>query len=207
MSEYFRSPRSSWPSSDEITCLLARRFLASLRPWIERQSRHCAQCFSKTCSLGHWKRRREQEGYGTGKEPDFQVFDVDGTRQAVRQRALPSTPDLPVAKRRLDEVCAPSYTGRKWGETVRTRTTVLQAHKFGSSGQAEQETVVFSSLPFSRCVLLSGSVSPYFFVTLLGFAGTELFNKSRASSICVVGPLPCPPYLRCASRGNKRAKK
>jgi len=56
------------------------------------------------------------------------VFDVDGTRQAARQRALPSTPDLPSAQRRLDEVCAPGYLGRKRGETVRTRTTVLQAH-------------------------------------------------------------------------------
>jgi hypothetical protein len=58
----------------------------------------------------------------------WMVFDVDGTRQAARQRALPSTPDLPPAQRRLDEVCAPGYTGRKRGETVRTRTTVLQAH-------------------------------------------------------------------------------
>ena len=58
----------------------------------------------------------------------WHVFDVDGTRQAARQRALPSTPDLPAAQRRLDEVCAPGYTGRKRGETVRTRTTVLQAH-------------------------------------------------------------------------------
>ena len=56
------------------------------------------------------------------------VFDVDGTRQAARQRALPCTPDLPPAQRRMDEVCAPGYTGRKRGETVRTRTTVLQAH-------------------------------------------------------------------------------
>jgi hypothetical protein len=56
------------------------------------------------------------------------AFDVDGTRQAARQRALPCTPDLPPAHRRLDEVCAPGYLGRKRGETVRTRTTVLQAH-------------------------------------------------------------------------------
>jgi hypothetical protein len=56
------------------------------------------------------------------------VFDVDGTRQAARQRALPSTPNLPPAQRRLNEVCAPGYTGRKRGETVRTRTTMLQAH-------------------------------------------------------------------------------
>ncbi len=63
------------------------------------------------------------------------VFDIDGTREAARQRALPKTPDLPAPQRRLDELCAPGYTGRKRGEVVRTRTTVLQAHTsqwFGS---------------------------------------------------------------------------
>jgi len=56
------------------------------------------------------------------------VFDVDGTRQAARQRALATSPDLPPAQRRMQAVCAPGYTGRKRGEVVRTRTTVLQAH-------------------------------------------------------------------------------
>ncbi len=56
------------------------------------------------------------------------VFDVDGTRQAARQRALATSPDLPTTQRRMEAVCAPGYTGRKRGEVVRTRTTVLQAH-------------------------------------------------------------------------------
>ncbi len=58
------------------------------------------------------------------------VFDIDGTREAARQRALPQTSDLPSAVRRLDEVCAAGYTGRKRGEVVRTRTTVTQAHTY-----------------------------------------------------------------------------
>jgi hypothetical protein len=58
----------------------------------------------------------------------FLVFDVDGTREAVRQRALPMTADRPAPVRRLRPLCAPGYTGRKRGEVVRTRTTVLQAH-------------------------------------------------------------------------------
>ena len=37
----------------------------------------------------------------------YLVFDVDGTRQAARQRALPQTADLPPVQRRLGEVCAP----------------------------------------------------------------------------------------------------
>lgn len=58
------------------------------------------------------------------------VFDVDGTREAARQRALPQTADRPVAQRRLRPLCAPGYTGRKRGEVVRTRTTVMQAHAY-----------------------------------------------------------------------------
>jgi hypothetical protein len=58
------------------------------------------------------------------------VIDLDGTREAARQRALPQTDDLPPAFRRLDEVCAPGYRGRKRGQVVRTRTTVSQAHSF-----------------------------------------------------------------------------
>jgi hypothetical protein len=58
----------------------------------------------------------------------FIVFDVDATRQAARQRALPTAPELPPPRRRFDAVCAPGYTGRKRGEVVRTRTTALQIH-------------------------------------------------------------------------------
>jgi hypothetical protein len=58
------------------------------------------------------------------------VFDLDGTREAARRRALLQTEALPPAFRRLDEVCAPGYTGRKRGQVVRTRTVISQAHSF-----------------------------------------------------------------------------
>src|SRR5438270_13834641 len=61
------------------------------------------------------------------------VFDIDGTREAARQRALPQTEDLPAPFRRLDEVCAPGYTGRKRGQVVRTRTVISQAHTWKSA--------------------------------------------------------------------------
>ena len=60
----------------------------------------------------------------------WMVFDIDGTREAARQRALPQTEELPSAHRRLDEVCAPGYRGRKRGQVVRTRTVISQAHSF-----------------------------------------------------------------------------
>ena len=71
------------------------------------------------------------------------VIDVDGTRQAARQRALPETDALPAPHRRFDAVCAPGYQGRKRGEVVRTRTVVLQAHThqllgtFGGPGNGD----------------------------------------------------------------------
>ncbi len=52
------------------------------------------------------------------------VFDIDGTREAARQRARPQAEELPTSQRRLHKVCAPGYTGRKRGEVVRTRTVV-----------------------------------------------------------------------------------
>ena len=81
--------------------------------------------------------------YGIVRVSDFIVVDVDGTKQAARQRALPELPDLPAAHRRFDRVCAPAYLGRKRGEVARTRTTVLQAHShhwlgsFGGSGNGD----------------------------------------------------------------------
>jgi hypothetical protein len=71
------------------------------------------------------------------------VMDVDGTRQAARQRALPQTDALPTPHRRFDQVCAPGYQGRKRGEVVRTRTVTLQAHTqqflgtFGGPGNGD----------------------------------------------------------------------
>src|SRR3989441_7301032 len=73
----------------------------------------------------------------------YLVFDVDGTREAARQRALPQTADRPAPQRRLRPVCAPGHLGRKRGEVVRTRTTILQAHThqflgtFGNPGNGQ----------------------------------------------------------------------
>ncbi len=71
------------------------------------------------------------------------VVDVDGTRAVARQRALPHLSSLPSPHRRFDLVAAPGYKGRKRGEVVRTRTTIMQAHThqfmgtFGGSGNGD----------------------------------------------------------------------
>src|SRR5438270_1852535 len=76
-------------------------------------------------------------------DQQYVVVDVDGTRQAARQRALPQLPSLPAPHRRFAQVAAPGYKGRKRGEVVRTRTTLLQTHThqfmgtFGGSGNGD----------------------------------------------------------------------
>jgi hypothetical protein len=94
----------------------------------------------------------------------WEVFDIDGTREAARQRALPKTEDLPPAQRRLDEICAAGYTGRKRGEVVRTRTVVSQAHtsqwlgSFGNRGNGEYRKELASALGVIRRYLAANSL-------------------------------------------------
>lgn len=54
------------------------------------------------------------------------LVDIDGTKQAARQRTLPQTQELPAPHRRFEQVCVKGYFGRKRGQVGRTRTTVLQ---------------------------------------------------------------------------------
>jgi hypothetical protein len=100
------------------------RFLAALdQPTVEAlRSLFLEDLVGRTCQTfppgGLWDRLGSH----------WLVVDVDGTKQAARQRALPSLASLPAPHRRFDRVCAPGYLGRKRGEVARTRTTVLQAH-------------------------------------------------------------------------------
>jgi hypothetical protein len=85
-------------------------------------------------------REKQTGSLGDRAGTSWLVIDLDGTREAARQRALPHGEDLPAAFRRLDEVCAPGYRGRKRGQVVRTRPVISQAHSsqwlgsFGNRG-------------------------------------------------------------------------
>jgi hypothetical protein len=87
------------------------------------------------------------------------VFDIDGTREAARQRALPMTADRPAPVRRLRPLCAPGYTGRKRGEVVRSRTTILHAHTyqwlatFGNAGNGEYRVELRRAVAIIGCYL------------------------------------------------------
>ncbi len=82
----------------------------------------------------------------------YLVFDIDGTREAARQRKLPVGAELPGARRRLDALCGPGYMGHRRGEVVRTRTTVLQMHtrqwlgSFGGRGNGDYRGELHSAL-------------------------------------------------------------
>src|SRR5438105_4908042 len=94
------------------------------------------------------------------------VFDIDGTREAARQRALPKTEELPAPQRRLNQVCAPGYTGRKRGQVVRTRTVVSQAHSyqwlgsFGNKGNGLYREELRRALTAIRSYLETHHLSP-----------------------------------------------
>jgi hypothetical protein len=100
------------------------------------------------------------------KGDTWMIFDIDGTREAARQRALPQTDELPPPFRRLDDVCAPGYRGRKRGEVVRTRTTIAQAHSyqwlgsFGNRGNGHYREELRKGLSAIRRYLTASQLEP-----------------------------------------------
>ncbi len=128
----------------------------------------------------------------------YVVFDVDATRQAARQRALPCDPTLPSPRRRLDAVCAPGFTGRKRGEVVRTRTVALQMHTrqwigtYAGRGNGDYQEELASALraitsylrlfaftPEAALVRLDGQYGDAVAITLLIEAGVHLVTRAR----------------------------
>lgn len=126
------------------------------------------------------------------------VFDIDGTRQAARQRALLHTKDRPSAHRRMNSVCAPGYTGRKRGEVVRTRTTILQAHTqqwlgtFGGAGNGDYrgellraigvttQYLTSQQIPLDRAILrLDGQYGDYAIVIDLDKSGLASVMRGK----------------------------
>jgi len=150
------------------------------------------------------------------------VFDVDATRQAARQRALPCAPMLPPAKRRFDAVCAPGYKGRKRGEVVRTRTTALQMHTrkwigtYGGRGNGDYQGELASALcaiaiylkhfalaPEEALVRLDGQYGDAVVITQLIAAGVYLITRGRTYGMLerpqIQRVLTHPPSARVAA--------
>lgn len=76
----------------------------------------------------------------------YYLFDVDGTKQAARQRSLTSKEEYPRGQRRSRKACAKGYGGKKRGEGIRTRSAIAQAHTsewlgtFGNPGNGSPGT-------------------------------------------------------------------
>lgn len=62
------------------------------------------------------------------------VMDVDGTRCAARQRALPQTESLPTSHRCFDHVCAPRLSG------TQARRSCANAHSSASDALCREPT-------------------------------------------------------------------
>ena len=96
----------SWHSLDEIACRHVRRSVAFSPHLIRPQLRPREPSFSKICSLAPREKGASRRTVGpTGAH--FLIFNIDGTREAARQRALPNIQDRPASKRRLRPLCAP----------------------------------------------------------------------------------------------------
>src|SRR5262249_54451991 len=125
----------------ERNCLPARSTLSRYLSVLDQAAVEALRSLFLQDLLARPLEKEEQPGgLWDRHEKQVLVFDIDGTREAARQRALPKTGDRPSPSRRLRPLCAPGYTGRKRGEVVRTRSTVLQAHthqwlgSFGNPG-------------------------------------------------------------------------
>ncbi len=153
------------------------------------------------------------------------VFDVDATRQAARQRALPCGAELPPAKRRLDAVCAAGYRGRKRGEVVRTRTTVLQMHTrqwvgtYSGRGNGDYRgelasalqaittyLTYFALLPGVALVRLDGQYGDAAVVVQIILAGVYLITRGRGYQLLehpqIQGVLALPPTTSVTRRNT-----
>jgi len=150
----------------------------------------------------------------------YVVVDVDGTRAVARQRALPQLPSLPAPHRRFNLVAAPGSKGRKRGEVVRTRTTILQAHThqfmgtFGGSGNGDyrgelkRALEVITRYAAAHKLLLSqilirldGLYGNAAVLTQVLDTGLDVIGRSRDYALLdlavVQAVLACPPVEVC----------
>ena len=79
------------------------RFLAAVDPSCLEAVR---TLFVVSCLTWGWTQETRGGGWDRAGRRSL-VFESDGTREAARQRTLPSDPTLPPPRRRLERVCGP----------------------------------------------------------------------------------------------------
>jgi hypothetical protein len=217
------------PFNEAFMALFGRDTLShrsSLSRFLSAIDRPCLEAFR---SLFH------QFGLGAGWTSDslggffdrqgrrLIVFDVDGTRQAARQRAVLSLPTHPPAHRRFDDVCAPGHKGRRRGEVVRTRTVVNQAHThqhlgtYGNKGNGLYREELASALdviaiylkqfdlPIEMAVVrLDGLYGDFVVIAQLIEAGVRFLTRGNGYEILnypnILEVLSYPPAARVTSK-------
>src|SRR6266704_33780 len=138
-------------------------------------------------------------------DQQYVVVDVDGTRQAARQRALPQLPSLPAPHRRFDQVAAPGYKGRKRGEVVRTRTSSCPP-KSWYGWMVCMATPQCSERPWRRGWASSGVVVTMRCWIWLRSRRFWRVLRSRSAPIRKVGPpVPCMIARTSPSQQEDRA--
>lgn len=167
------------------------RFLAALdEKTVEAlRGQFQSDLFERTASFPELGGLWDREGH------DFVVVDVDGTRQAARQRALPDLPTLPEPHRRFVQVSAEGYTRRKRGEVVRTRTVVLQAHThqwlgtFGGPGNGDLRGELQQACRVASTYATSHQLHPAQILIRLdgGYGDTAVISDVLAMGLGVIG--------------------
>jgi hypothetical protein len=87
-------PSLSWPCLSVIDCLLVQPSRAFWQRSPRLQSKRCARSFLMICSRVPLRETAQTGGLVDRKGDNWMVFDIDGTREAARQRALPEARQL-----------------------------------------------------------------------------------------------------------------
>lgn len=167
------------------------RFLAAVSP-------ACVELLRQEVLADLGARRvpqQEEAGWWDRTGQQWLLFDVDGTRAVARQRALPQASHLPPAHRRVAQVCAPGYRGRKRGEVVRTRTTVLHGATnhwiatFSGSGNGDLNAELVRALQaITTAAQMRGFATTSVIVRLDGLYGTGAFvARFQEAKLAFVG--------------------
>ena len=105
MNSWLRLTNHSWPCSTGSSCPAARRSVAFAALFTPAAVEALRVLFLEDLLTRPLTKERQRGELLDRAGGQWEVFDIDGTREAARQRALPKTEDLPPAQRRLDEIC------------------------------------------------------------------------------------------------------
>src|SRR5262249_20381448 len=138
-----------------------RSSLSRFRAWVDRPYLEAFRTLFEQLSFPEGWTSETIGGIFDRQGRRYIVFDVDATRQAARQRALPCDPMFPPARRRLNAVCPPGYKGRKRGEVYEHGPLrgPLHTHQwigtFGNRGNGDYQAELAAALGAIKTALFA----------------------------------------------------